>query len=85
MVKKEEGMWDTLKRSWTPGLAQTCWVSIFQGGTQDSVLGSGSKRAGVARRLSTAHGRDPCLSCPSQSPQVCPLKEERDTVAESMC
>ena len=27
------------------GLAQTCWVRIFQGGTQESILGSGSQCA----------------------------------------
>ena len=72
MVKKEENYVGHFEKILDPGLAQTCWVSIFQGGTQDSVLGSGSQRAGVARRLSTAHGRDPCLSCPSQSPQGLP-------------
>ena len=44
-VKKEENYVGHFEKILDPGLAQTCWISIFQGGTQESVLGLGSQCA----------------------------------------
>ena len=43
--KKEENYVGCFEKILDLGLAQTCWVRIFQGGTQESILGSGSQCA----------------------------------------
>ena len=73
-------MWDALKRSWTWGLLRPVGSASFREGPRNLYWAQAASVPGIPRRMSTAHGRDPCLSCPSQSPQCLPHSRSETNV-----
>ena len=54
------------------GLLRPVGSASFREGPRNLYWAQAASVPGIPRRMSTAHGREPCMSCPSRSPQCLP-------------